>query len=232
MLALSSGQFLAGDWLHATRRSLPPWQRNEAHFWVLSVDLDQFGLLGQVPNHAGEGAVGVGSVTSASDLRGQNCLRRAMLRQRRHPWRPIFCFTPRQIIGGTARWGAKNSWHPASAVLELKDPGRDWLRRVTSPTVSLKLLCDFACEPSFDASPNIELRSNSAIWSEQARFGRHIQAEAAFSVEEPYRRRGIGEKLIKRIQRAATNHGVETIEIICLPAPWVKTQPEAFVMSR
>jgi HSP20 family protein len=62
-----------------------------------------------------------------------------------------------------------------------------------------------------------ELRSNSAIWSEQARFGRHIQAEAAFSVEEPYRRRGIGEKLFKRIQRAATNHGVETIEIICLP---------------
>ncbi len=62
-----------------------------------------------------------------------------------------------------------------------------------------------------------ELRSNSAIWSEQAPFGRHIQAEAAFSVEEPYRRRGIGEKLFKRIQRAATNHGVETIEIICLP---------------
>ena len=51
----------------------------------------------------------------------------------------------------------------------------------------------------------------------QAPFGRHIQAEAAFSVEEPYRRRGIGEKLFKRIQRAATNHGVGTIEIICLP---------------
>src|SRR5271166_5191892 len=62
-----------------------------------------------------------------------------------------------------------------------------------------------------------ELRSNSAIRSEQARFGRHIQAEAAFSVEEPYRRRKIGEKLFKRIRRAATNHGVETIEIICLP---------------
>jgi len=62
-----------------------------------------------------------------------------------------------------------------------------------------------------------ELRSNSAIWSEQAPFGRHIQAEAAFSVEGPYRRRGIGEKLFRRIQRAATNHGVETIEIICLP---------------
>ena len=62
-----------------------------------------------------------------------------------------------------------------------------------------------------------ELRSNSAIWSEQAPFGRHIHAEAAFSVEEDYRRQGIGEKLFRRIQRAASNHGVETIEIICLP---------------
>ena len=43
-----------------------------------------------------------------------------------------------------------------------------------------------------------------------------IHAEAAFSVEEGYRRRGIGEKLFKRILRAATNHGVETIEIVCL----------------
>ena len=48
-------------------------------------------------------------------------------------------------------------------------------------------------------------------------FGRQIQAEAAFSVETEHRRRGIGEKLFRRIQRAATNHGVETIEIICLP---------------
>jgi GNAT superfamily N-acetyltransferase len=62
-----------------------------------------------------------------------------------------------------------------------------------------------------------ELRSNQAIWSEQPQFGRHIHAEAAFSVENGYRRRGIGEKLFRRIQRAATNHGVETIEIICLP---------------
>src|SRR5271170_2004640 len=62
-----------------------------------------------------------------------------------------------------------------------------------------------------------ELRSNQAIWSERAPFGRHIHAEAAFSVEEGYRRRGIGEKLFKRILRAATNHGVETIEIVCLP---------------
>jgi GNAT superfamily N-acetyltransferase len=62
-----------------------------------------------------------------------------------------------------------------------------------------------------------ELRSNQALWSEQAPFGAHIQAEAAFSVDQHYRRRGIGEKLFKRILRAAANHGVETIEIICLP---------------
>jgi GNAT superfamily N-acetyltransferase len=62
-----------------------------------------------------------------------------------------------------------------------------------------------------------ELRSNQAIWSEQAPFGRHIHAEAAFSVDDTYRRRGIGEKLFKRLLRAATNHGVETIEIVCLP---------------
>jgi GNAT superfamily N-acetyltransferase len=62
-----------------------------------------------------------------------------------------------------------------------------------------------------------ELRSNQAIWSEQAPFGRHIHAEAAFSVDDHYRCRGIGEKLFKRILRAATNHGVETIEIVCLP---------------
>ena len=62
-----------------------------------------------------------------------------------------------------------------------------------------------------------ELRSNQAIWSEQAPFGRDIHAEAAFSVDQAYRRRGVGEKLFKRILRAAANHGVETIEIVCLP---------------
>lgn len=62
-----------------------------------------------------------------------------------------------------------------------------------------------------------ELRSNQAIWSEQAPFARDIRAEAAFSVDGRYRRRGIGEKLFKRILRAAANHGVETIEIVCLP---------------
>jgi RimJ/RimL family protein N-acetyltransferase len=62
-----------------------------------------------------------------------------------------------------------------------------------------------------------ELRSNQPIWSEQAPFGRNIHAEAAFSVEEGHRRQGVGEKLFKRILRAAANHGVETIEIVCLP---------------
>ncbi|HEY1887031.1 MAG TPA: GNAT family N-acetyltransferase [Roseiarcus sp.] len=62
-----------------------------------------------------------------------------------------------------------------------------------------------------------ELRSNQALWSEQAPFGAHIQAEAALSVDQHYRRRGIGENLFKRILRGAANHGVETIEIICLP---------------
>ena len=61
-----------------------------------------------------------------------------------------------------------------------------------------------------------ELRSKSAIWSEQPPFGRHIHAEAAFSVEEGFRRRGIGERLFRRVLRAASNHGVETIEIICV----------------
>ena len=62
-----------------------------------------------------------------------------------------------------------------------------------------------------------ELRSNKAIWTEQAPFGRHIHAEAAFSVENAYRKRGVGEKLFGRIVEAARNHGVETIEIICMP---------------
>jgi len=62
-----------------------------------------------------------------------------------------------------------------------------------------------------------ELRSNEAIWSEQAPYQRHIHAEAAFSVEEAFRRRGIGEQLFRRIENAASNHGVETLDIICMP---------------
>jgi GNAT superfamily N-acetyltransferase len=62
-----------------------------------------------------------------------------------------------------------------------------------------------------------ELRSSEAIWTEQSPFQRHIHAEAAFSVEEGYRRRGIGEQLFRRIEGAASNHGVETIEIVCMP---------------
>jgi GNAT superfamily N-acetyltransferase len=62
-----------------------------------------------------------------------------------------------------------------------------------------------------------ELRSSEAIWTEQAPFRRHVHAEAAFSVEEPFRRRGIGENLFRRVETAASNHGVETIEIVCMP---------------
>jgi GNAT superfamily N-acetyltransferase len=62
-----------------------------------------------------------------------------------------------------------------------------------------------------------ELRSSEAIWAEQAPFQRHVHAEAAFSVEAAYRRRGIGEQLFSRIETAASNHGVETIEIVCMP---------------
>lgn len=62
-----------------------------------------------------------------------------------------------------------------------------------------------------------ELRSSAAIWGEQTPGDRHIHAEAAFSVEGEFRRRGVGEQLFSRIERAASNHGVETIEIVCLP---------------
>jgi RimJ/RimL family protein N-acetyltransferase len=62
-----------------------------------------------------------------------------------------------------------------------------------------------------------ELRSNAAIWTEQAPLDRHIHAEAAFSVENAYRKRGVGEKLFARLTEAARNHGVEVIEIVCLP---------------
>ena len=60
-----------------------------------------------------------------------------------------------------------------------------------------------------------ELRSANAAWSESAPFAQRPLAEAAFSVEEGFRRQGIGEHLFKRILRAATNHGVGTIEILC-----------------
>ena len=60
-----------------------------------------------------------------------------------------------------------------------------------------------------------ELRSSEAIWSEQAPFQRHIHAEAAFSVEEPYRRRASARRCSAAIEQAASNHGVETVEIVC-----------------
>jgi GNAT superfamily N-acetyltransferase len=60
-----------------------------------------------------------------------------------------------------------------------------------------------------------ELRATDATWREAEPFPQHPSAEAAFSVEADFRRRGIGEHLFKRILSAATNHGVETIEILC-----------------
>ena len=62
-----------------------------------------------------------------------------------------------------------------------------------------------------------ELRSEKAIWAEGPPLDRHIRAEAAFSVETEMRKRGIGEKLFARLQQAARNHGVEQIEVLCLP---------------
>ena len=62
-----------------------------------------------------------------------------------------------------------------------------------------------------------ELRSNEAIWNEQAPADRHIHAEAAFSVEGAFRKRGLGEQLFRRVTEAARNHGVEVIEIVCMP---------------
>jgi GNAT superfamily N-acetyltransferase len=62
-----------------------------------------------------------------------------------------------------------------------------------------------------------ELRSEKAIWAEGPPLDRHIRAEAAFSVEPELRRRGVGEKLFARLQQAAQNHGVEQIEVLCLP---------------
>ncbi|WP_158815262.1 GNAT family N-acetyltransferase [Methylocapsa sp. S129] len=60
-----------------------------------------------------------------------------------------------------------------------------------------------------------ELRSANATWTERAPFVQRAVAEAAFSVEEAHRRHGIGEHLFQRILRAASNHGVATIEIMC-----------------
>jgi GNAT superfamily N-acetyltransferase len=62
-----------------------------------------------------------------------------------------------------------------------------------------------------------ELRSSAPISFTRPPLERYVRAEAAFSVEAPYRRKGIGEMLFARIERAASNHGVETIDIVCSP---------------
>lgn len=47
-------------------------------------------------------------------------------------------------------------------------------------------------------------------------FARHRAAEAAFSVEPGWRRKGIGTALMERIVRAAQNRRDETLHLMCL----------------
>jgi RimJ/RimL family protein N-acetyltransferase len=47
-------------------------------------------------------------------------------------------------------------------------------------------------------------------------FADHGTAEAALSVETPHRRRGIGGALLARVMRAATNRGVNRVQVFCL----------------
>lgn len=44
-----------------------------------------------------------------------------------------------------------------------------------------------------------------------------VQAEAAFSVEKPYRRQGIGTALFERLSRTARNRGIRRVQVRCLP---------------
>lgn len=41
-------------------------------------------------------------------------------------------------------------------------------------------------------------------------------AEAAFSVETPFRRSGIGSALLSRVMRAASNRGINRVQVYCL----------------
>ena len=61
-----------------------------------------------------------------------------------------------------------------------------------------------------------ELRSTKPIWAKRGPSNQHIHAEVAFSVELKYQHHGIGEKLFSRILQAASNHGVETIDLMLL----------------
>jgi RimJ/RimL family protein N-acetyltransferase len=47
--------------------------------------------------------------------------------------------------------------------------------------------------------------------------GGEPQAEAAFSVEKPYRRQGIGTTLFERLSRTARNRGIRRVQVRCLP---------------
>ena len=43
------------------------------------------------------------------------------------------------------------------------------------------------------------------------------EAEAAFSVEEPFRRHGVGDRLCRRLLLAARNRGIRVLHVCCLP---------------
>src|SRR5579863_814699 len=62
-----------------------------------------------------------------------------------------------------------------------------------------------------------ELRSSGVIAIERAPPDANGAAESAFSVEPEWRRRGLGRALLRRVLRAARNHGVATIELFCAP---------------
>jgi hypothetical protein len=57
---------------------------------------------------------------------------------------------------------------------------------------------------------------NQAIWANGRPFGQHIHAER-HSRSGRTIAAAASARLFKRLLRAATNHGIETIEIVCLP---------------
>ena len=58
------------------------------------------------------------------------------------------------------------------------------------------------------------LRGVGEIWFSGQ--GTELQAEAAFSLERGFQKRGIGDSLFKRIIRAARNRGATRLQMICM----------------
>lgn len=48
-------------------------------------------------------------------------------------------------------------------------------------------------------------------------LGDRTEAEVAFSVEPEWRRRGVGQMLLRQLVLFAQNHGVATLRMVCLP---------------